>query len=1139
MRLQIHSMHLSALKYLLTKANHALYILLFLLPICLMGQTTFTESAAAFNLNIAGTKDGGHAWADYDGDGDYDLVVSTNGRGYLMRNDGGTFSDQTGALAPDFLGGSLERTAIFVDFNNDGYPDIFRNTHNDIRIYLQDPATNIFGDGLGGTAPSQRITSMTDGMNTEGAGALDYDGDGDLDLFVDNHNYGIDILQNDGNGFFTHITRKADSPNPPYDVLNPTTWPLGLVQDATDGDYGSATDFNDDGWVDIVVRKRDQVDLFTNTGGSFINGVDIDQALNSNKGAVNFADYDNDGDFDMYWTENGLNQIHRNNGDGTWTGLGAATGIPTSFSGQIEGMASGDVDNDGDVDIFLTGSNISKLYLNLINDGGGPMAFADSGLVFSTTGGEGTTFIDVDTDGDLDIYVNRSGNNHLWINNLGVLPRNNHLYIDVIEDRDSFGLTGTEQRFGVGATAKILDCSGNVISGTREVNGGTGHGTMENGLIHFGLPSGPSTPIVVEVAYPRTSSGRVVVRQQLRPLDYFNGSVYIVSLTPDSANQAPTANDDYITTTEDIDVTFDPLVDNGSGADSDPEGQPLEVISIGTPLNGTAVLNGDGTVTYTPDPGFVGGDSFTYTIRDNANCTFTSEQDSAMIFITVYADTDGDSVPDRTDLDDDNDGIPDDDEIGQIINNNQPQCGGETVMDFSAAASLESGVDKQQGAVYRIANVTTGTDALVTIVQIFNATVTNVDNNASDAANFKPQTGFNLANVGDQAYVEYKIQFVTTATNTPVVIPKFFMNFNDIDGNSTYSEENWILNPATYVIDNPTELTITHDGEWVLATGGTIDHSGSGNGDPEVNVSVNYNSKSEMSLRVGAVARAAGASAGGRQHSIEFNCITNFVSPETYSIDNDSDGIGNHLDLDADNDGIYDAVEAGHGLAHADGVISGPYGANGLADSVEILPESGTINYTIWNADSTDPQDFLDTDSDDDGCTDANEAYQDANADGGDNEQYGTGLPPATDAQGRVSAASYPVPADVDFNSVYDHRQSTSPPSITTQPVDTTVCPGCTAIFSVIASDTDKYQWQIWDGSSWINVNDGGIYSGANTSVLTIFPVSVAENGNQYRVLLSNSLYICSQVTSNTAILTVQVQSVITNRKITYRVNKN
>ena len=435
--------------------------------------------------------------------------------------------------------------------------------------------------------------------------------------------------------------------------------------------------------------------------------------------------------------------------------------------------------------------------------------------------------------------------------------------------------------------------------------------------------------------------------------------------------------------------------------------------------------------------------------------------------------------------------------------------------------------------------MTTGTDALVTIAQVFNATVTNVDNNGSDAPNFKPQTGFNLPNVGDRAYVEYNIQFVNSGGSTPVVIPKFFMNFNDIDGGANYGEENWVDNPSTYTIDNPTELTITNEGSWVIATAGFVDHPGSSNSDPEVNLSVNYNSKSEMSLRVGAVARVAGASAGGRQHSIEFNCITNFVSPETYGIDNDSDGIANHIDLDSDNDGIYDAVEAGHDRAHTDGVVTGTYGLNGLVDLVETSPESGTINYTISDADATDPPDYLDTDSDDDGCSDANEAYNDPNADGGDNEYFDTGSPPATDAKGRVTAATYPVPADIDTNSTYDFREADSPPAITTQPADTIICPGCTEDITVVATDTDTYQWQIFSGGAWVDLADGGIYSGTSTDTLTITNATTAENGNLYRVILSNSMYVCTTETSNSAQLIVQVNTVITNRKITYRVNKN
>jgi len=653
------------------------------------------------------------------------------------------------------------------------------------------------------------------------------------------------------------------------------------------------------------------------------------------------------------------------------------------------------------------------------------------------------------------------------------------------------------------------------------------------------LPSGPNTPIVVEVAFPRTSSGRIVVRQQLRPIDFFNGSINLLDIFPDSGNLPPVAADDFITVTENSNVTFDPLVANGGGIDTDPESQPLEIVSITAASNGTAVLNVDGTVTYTPNPGFSGGDQFNYTMRDNADCTFTSEDSTATIYITIYADSDNDTVPDRTDLDDDNDGIPDTDEIGTILNTNQPACGGETSMDFSSAPSLISGVDKTQGAVYRITNVTTGTDALVTIVQVFNATVYSVDNNAADASSFKPQTGFNLPNIGDQAYVEYNIQFVTSGGSTPVVIPKFFMNFNDIDGGANYGEENWVDNPSSYTIDNPTELTITNDGSWVLATAGMVDHSGSSNIDPEVNLSVNYNSKSEMSLRVGAVARVAGVSATGRQHSIEFNCVTNFVSPETYGIDNDSDGVANHIDLDSDNDGIYDAVEADHNQAHSNGVVTSTYGLNGLADIVETTPESGTINYSITDTDGTDPPDFLDTDSDDDGCSDANEAYNDANADGGDNEYYSTGNPTTTDSFGRVTAATYPVPADIDTDSTYDHQEAGLAPSISTQPPDTNVCPGCNTTIEVIASNTDTYQWQIYNGSIWVDLTDTGIHSGTAASILTITNATAPDNGNQYRVIVSNTMFICSTETSNTAILTLQVNTVITNRRITYRVNKN
>ena len=440
--------------------------------------------------------------------------------------------------------------------------------------------------------------------------------------------------------------------------------------------------------------------------------------------------------------------------------------------------------------------------------------------------------------------------------------------------------------------------------------------------------------------------------------------------------------------------------------------------------------------------------------------------------------------------------------------------------------------------MYRIANVTTGTDALVTIVQTFNATVTSVDNNSADPANFKPQTGINFVNVGDQGFIEYRIRFVGSGGSTPVVLPKFFMNFNDIDGGANYAEENWADNPSSFTISNPTDLTMTIDGSWVLGTAGLIDYPGASNANPQANFSVNYNSKSEMTIRVGAVARVAGASATGRQHSIEFNCVTNYINPETYGIDTDSDGVANHLDLDSDNDGIYDAYEAGHYQTYTNGVVNGTYGANGLPDVVETVAESGTLNYMILNTDAADAPDYLDADSDNDSCVDANEAYANATADSDSNGYYGTGVPPPINANGTVVTASYMLPRDEDSNSIRDYLENTTP-LISTQPEDTIVCPGCSTTISTIATNVTSYQWQILNGSIWVDLTDTGIYNDTTTSELSITNATTAENGNQYRIVLSNLNYVCSPIVSNVVTLTVQVNTVITNRRITYRVNKN
>ena len=121
-------------------------------------------------------------------------------------------------------------------------------------------------------------------------------------------------------------------------------------------------------------------------------------------------------------------------------------------------------------------------------------------------------------------------------------------------------------------------------------------------------------------------------------------------------NEGPTAGDDTATTTKKKSVTVNVLVN-----DTDPENGPLRVVSTTMPSNGQASINADNTITYQPDPGFKGTDSFEYTIEDDHG-----NQATATVAITVTRrdddDFDDDGDDDDEDDDDDNDGMHDDDD---------------------------------------------------------------------------------------------------------------------------------------------------------------------------------------------------------------------------------------------------------------------------------------------------------------------------------------------------------------------------------------------------------------------------------------------------------------------------------------------
>jgi len=186
---------------------------------------------------------------------------------------------------------------------------------------------------------------------------------------------------------------------------------IGVDYSYGDSEYGggvSFADFDNDGWDDITYASENGVDLyfFKNTNGVF-NLVTFNGISNTSKAKqVIWVDYDNDGDKDFFVTAiEGKNAFYSNDGEMNFTDISSAIGI---FQTDLftYGASFGDIDNDGDLDLFISNrspEDHNYLYRN------------DSGIYVDITGTSGISlegqlsfcsiFFDYDKDGLQDIYV--------------------------------------------------------------------------------------------------------------------------------------------------------------------------------------------------------------------------------------------------------------------------------------------------------------------------------------------------------------------------------------------------------------------------------------------------------------------------------------------------------------------------------------------------------------------------------------------------------------------------------------------------------------------------------------------------------------------------------------------------------------
>lgn len=232
--------------------------------------------------------------------------------------------------------------------------------------------------------------------NAAGVAAGDYDRDGWVDLYIPRGTIGPNLLyRNLGNGTFAEVGAAA-----------------GV--DLTGRENAAATfaDYDGDGWLDLVVTGMNgtQVTLFHNDGdGTFtdVTGKSGFPPMSLTYGA-SFADYDKDGDLDL-WLNHWLFRaeqkfLWRNNGDGTFTDVSSAAGIPAGPANLAADFTTNfaDINNDGWLDLLISGDYGSSQVFTSDRDGTFTLATTPA---ISDENGMGGAVGDYDNDGDLDWFV--------------------------------------------------------------------------------------------------------------------------------------------------------------------------------------------------------------------------------------------------------------------------------------------------------------------------------------------------------------------------------------------------------------------------------------------------------------------------------------------------------------------------------------------------------------------------------------------------------------------------------------------------------------------------------------------------------------------------------------------------------------
>jgi len=453
-------------------------LLLGAIPGTVGAQITFVNANS--RLTTATHSGVGISVVDMDGDGMDDIARMD--QGYQLRVEKQRTGQQFVSVPGGNTGGSSAWSMVIGDADENGYRDVVAGFGSGASLTL----SNGTGTGFAAAATLPNSNYFLQNMNF-----MDVDNDGDVDIFGCNDVGMSKIWVNNGSGVYT--------------ISNIINFDVSPTDDS--GNYGSIwTDFDNDGDVDFFIAKcRQGVNdinderrisiLFVNNGnGTYTeNGAAYGLRLKAQTWTASFEDINNDGWFDVYSTHHDVNnKLLLNDGTAHFSDINVnnGAGLNINFTPYQSKMA--DFDNDGFVDVLVTGSsgnaNSARLFRNNGNNTFSPVttAFPSGNAIHSFGIG------DLNHDGRLDIYAgyatgytSPSGTDDvLWLNNTA---NQNHFI--------TFTLQGTvSNRDALGARVFIY---GDWGVQTREVRAGESYGNCNSFNLHFGLGSATSVDSVI------------------------------------------------------------------------------------------------------------------------------------------------------------------------------------------------------------------------------------------------------------------------------------------------------------------------------------------------------------------------------------------------------------------------------------------------------------------------------------------------------------------------------------------------------------------------------------------------------------------------------------------------------------------